>query len=167
VREALPLDPDWPRYSRRAFPSYRYVPGRSPHPRRDPRGHGFGAAETPPERFAPDDWRSCETFLYGIDLYNFAFFWECHEQLEGLLAEAGRESQSGRLLRGLIQAAASHLKWLTEARAPSVRLARKALGCLRDRSGLQLGVDVAALSAALQARIDDPDTPPAPIRLHL
>jgi hypothetical protein len=167
VREALPLDPDWPRYSRRAFPSYRYVPGRSPHPQRDPRGHAFGAAGAPPEPFAPEDWRCCETFLYGIDLYNFAYFWECHEQLEGLLGAAGRASQTGRLLRSLIQAAASHLKWLTGAGAPSARLARKALGCLPDHSGLYLGVDLAALSTTLQARVDDPDAPPLPIRLHV
>ena len=167
MREALPLDPDWPRYSRRAFPPYRYIPGRSPHPQRDPCGHAFGAAETPPERFAPEAWRSCETFLYGIDLYNFAFFWECHEQLEGLLGGAGRTSQAGRLLRGLIQAAASHLKWVMEARAPAARLAGKALRHVSDGTGIDLGVDVAALSTALQARVDDPDTPPVPIRLHL
>ncbi len=40
VHEPLPPDPSWPRYSTGAFPAYRYIPGRSPHPRRDARASG-------------------------------------------------------------------------------------------------------------------------------
>ncbi|MFQ5661093.1 MAG: hypothetical protein ACE5GZ_11755 [Gammaproteobacteria bacterium] len=30
-----------PRYTNRPFPSYRYVPGKAPHPTRDPDGHSY------------------------------------------------------------------------------------------------------------------------------
>ena len=43
--EPHPPDPAWPRYSTRPFPSYRFVPGKSPHPRRDPHGHSYGQPE--------------------------------------------------------------------------------------------------------------------------
>jgi len=68
----------------RAFPPYAYVTGRTPHPRRDPRGHSFGAPEPPPAAFDPAGWRACEDYLFGIDLFNCGYYWEAHEAWEGL-----------------------------------------------------------------------------------
>jgi hypothetical protein len=34
-----PIDDGPPRYTDRPFPAYRHVPGETPHPRRDARGH--------------------------------------------------------------------------------------------------------------------------------
>ena len=45
LRVLQPADPTWPRYSARPFPAYRYVPGLTPHPRRDASGHSFGAPQ--------------------------------------------------------------------------------------------------------------------------
>jgi hypothetical protein len=166
VRPALPSDPSWPRYTRRAFPSYRYLPGDSPHPRRDPLGHGYGRPAPGAERCEPERWHACETYLFGIDLYNFAYFWECHEQLEALFAGAPRNALQRRFLKGLIQAAASHLKWVAEAPAPATRLARRALLALEDTEAVYMGVDTRALREALRARVGDPGAPPAPIGLR-
>ena len=54
----------------RDFPPYAYLPGRDPHPTRDPEGHSYGEEETPPPYMAPEEWASNEEYLFGVDLYN-------------------------------------------------------------------------------------------------
>lgn len=103
-------DPSWPRYSTRPFPGYRFVPGLGPHPRRDPRGHSHGIPETPPPRIAPERWRENDVYLHGIDLYNFAYWWECHEALEGLWHLTGHVGSEAQFLQGIIQTAAANLR---------------------------------------------------------
>jgi len=58
----------------------------------------------------PGDWRACELYLEGIDLFNRAFLWEAHEAWEAVWHAAGQESTVGRYLQGLIQVAAALLK---------------------------------------------------------
>ena len=57
---------------------------------------------------------NCQTFLYGIDLFNAGYWWECHEAMEGLWHVAGRGSPAGHTLQAVIQCAAAHLKVLTK-----------------------------------------------------
>src|SRR3989441_5753773 len=73
-----------PRFTDRPFPAYRFIPGQSPHPRRDPHGHSYGQPEPTPPPFMPEEWWDSEWYLYGIDLYNYGYWWECHEVFEGL-----------------------------------------------------------------------------------
>ena len=108
-----PFDPTFPRLApRRPFPPYRHVPGTTPHPRTDPAGHSFGRTEPDDDGslFTADDWAVNETYLYGVDLYNYAFWWESHEQWELLWKPLDRDSREGLFLRGLIQASATLLK---------------------------------------------------------
>jgi len=100
----------WPRYSKTEFPPYRFVPGRSPHPRRDPTGHSFGVPEPKPPAPDPAKWKENDLYLHGIDLYNFAFWWECHEALEALWHAAGHTTPTGQFLQGVIQVSAANLK---------------------------------------------------------
>ncbi len=79
----------------RAFPPYAYITGRAPHPRRDPRGHSFGAPEPPPAPFDPARWRECDDYLFGIDLFNHGYYWEAHEAWEGLW-RASRDADRAR-----------------------------------------------------------------------
>lgn len=137
-------DPAWPRYSSRAFPAYRFVPGLHPHPRRDPRGYAYGTPEVPPARVSPERWRQNEPYLFGIDLYNHAYWWACHEELEGLWHVAGRTSEEGQYLQGLIQVAAAHLKRHVGAVDGARRLAAEALehlSCVRGPLYMGLALD--------------------------
>ena len=43
-----PVTVGWPRYSRRLLPTYRFLPGLTPHPRHNPLGHSFGQPESLP-----------------------------------------------------------------------------------------------------------------------
>src|SRR4029079_8201557 len=101
------------RQSSRAFPPYRYVPGLHPHPVAHPEGHSYHPAGQHPAAgplLAPDQWRECEDYLYGIDLYNHWYWWEAHEAWEGIWQQSDKSVVQGRFLQGRIQVSAAQLK---------------------------------------------------------
>ena len=137
-----------PRYSQRALPAYRYVPGLHPHPVRDPGGHSNPRVPRPNRHapWSPQDWRHLEDWLYGVDLFNWFYFWEAHEAWEGLWATTARGTAPAHLLQGLIQIAAALLKTHMEVLAGARVLSREGLDKLRraaatDRSLLGLDID--------------------------
>ena len=148
--QALRPKQDPPRYTRRPFPPYRYIPfqGKAtlPHPRNDPAGHSYSADEEFLSHFTPDDWAHCEPYLYGIDLFNHGYWWEAHEALEVVwLAAGARETPCGIFLQGLIQLAAAQLKRVIGSALGAQSLT--AAGCekLAVAEGIFLGIDVARL----------------------
>jgi len=104
------------RYSTKPFPPYRFLPGVNPHPIENPRGHSFGKES---EKFFTTPlgkWQENESYLYAVDLYNDAFWWESHEALEGLWRKVPREKIQGQFLQGLIKISAAFLKWTLRER---------------------------------------------------
>jgi predicted metal-dependent hydrolase len=164
VTEPEPPDPHWPRYSTGPFPSYRFVPGRTPHPRRDPRGHSYGLPEPKATPFSADQWQTSGDYLYGIDLYNFAYWWESHEVFEGLWHAVGHHSVQGNFLQALIQLSAANLKYFVGNPAAGCNLIRSGIIRLRNAPPSYLGVDVLTLIEAFQAHMINP-RPPAPLIL--
>ena len=106
-----PFNPNWHRYCQQVpFPPYRHIPGTTPHPIRDPLGHSYGIEEEFDETpLPPEMWKQNEAYLYGVDLYNFAYWWEAHEAWEGLWHQA--EDTYRLFLQGLIQVSASLIKY--------------------------------------------------------
>lgn len=101
------------RLGHRPLPSYRHVPGLTPHPVTHADGHSYGVVEETISLAGlqlPRDWRACDEYLEGIDLFNRAFFWEAHEAWEAAWLAAGTDTVVGRYLQGLIQASAALLK---------------------------------------------------------
>jgi predicted metal-dependent hydrolase len=137
------------RYSSRAFPPYTYVPGNgTPHPVSDPRGHMHGHLEPKPNALTTENWRENETYLYAIDLFNHAYYWEAHEAWESLWHAAGHHGQMADFLKGLIKLAAAGVKQLEQNQAGVNRhLARAAelLGGVHE--SVFCGVDLASLIA--------------------
>lgn len=150
---------DVPRYlPGRRFPAYRYVPNLHPHPTRDPRGHSYAdpAAADQTERThrpqrrqsssaAPTgDWRTAESWLWGVDLFNHFYFWEAHEAWESLWRRSDGDPKL--LLQGLIQTAAALLKIHLGSATAAARLSEAAIEKLnrvsRRRPHL-MGLDVA------------------------
>jgi len=166
VTEPEPPDPRWPRYSTRPFPPYHFVPGRAPHPRRDPRGHSYGLPEPKPTPFPADQWHTSEDYLYGIDLYNFAYWWECHEVFEGLWHAAGHNSEQGNFFQALIQLAASNLKRFLGNRQAAQNLMNSGIVRLQKAPKYYMGIDVARLTEEFLRHRVDPDFCASPIRLH-
>jgi hypothetical protein len=93
-----------------SLPPYTYVPGHSPHPLSDPRGHSFGIKLPQPEPPDPQNWQSCRAYRYGLDLFNHGYYWEAHETWEGLWHACGRHDRTADFLKGLIKLAAAGVK---------------------------------------------------------
>jgi uncharacterized protein len=92
------------------LPPYTYVPGRFPHPVSDPAGHLYGKPPERPPSPDPDCWRESRAYLYGVDLFNFGYYWEAHEVWEGLWHACGRTGPTADFFRGLIKLAAAGVK---------------------------------------------------------
>ena len=110
---------EFPRYApTREFPPYAFLPGRDPHPTRDPNGHSFTESpEAHPPFHEPEDWAANEEFRFGVDLYNFGYLWEAHEAWEGVWIVSKHDDLQRETLQGLIQCSAAALKLrLTEPR---------------------------------------------------
>jgi hypothetical protein len=99
------------RYSQIEFPTYRFIPGENPHPTENPLGHSYGKKESDVKIFVPDNWSNNEQYLFGIDLYNYGYWWESHEAWESLWQVAPRDHVSRDFLQGLIKVSGAFLKW--------------------------------------------------------
>jgi predicted metal-dependent hydrolase len=152
------------RYCAAPLPPYRYVPGQTPHPVRDPRGYAYGAEE----RVVVIDagrWQECEAYLQAIDLFNLGYYWEAHEGLEALWRGAGSTSDLGVLLQGVIQGAAALLKHEMGENEGARRLAEKGCEKLRAGAGVWLGIDRRQLAEELAAFIEGQGSVAPVIRL--
>ncbi len=102
------------------FPPYSFVPGKTPHPKSDHAGYSYGVASQPCAPVDPARWWESKPYLYGLDLFNSQFYWEAHEQLEGLWLAAGRTGPVADFLKGLIKLAAAGVKH-REEKPPGVK----------------------------------------------
>lgn len=127
----------------RAFPPYAYIPGRWPHPTRDPGGHSYGTAAEAPAPPDPAAWRACQDYLYGIDLFNHGYYWEAHEAWEGLWVACGRSGTTAAFLQGLINLAAAGFKarW---GNPRGLRANAKTAAGLLDTVATRLGPEAAS-----------------------
>jgi len=100
-----------------------------------------------------DRWHESADYLYGIDLYNFAYWWECHEVFEGLWHAAGRESEQGNFFQALIQLAAAELKRFMGNEQAAEKLLRHCVSRLAGLPDEYMGLRVTRLSAALHSSL--------------
>lgn len=104
-----------------SLPSYTHIPGVTPHPIGDPRGHSFGQSHIPGP--APD-WSSLtgdERFQRGRSLFNAGYYWEAHEAWEGVWIAAGRTGLVADYVKGLIKLAAAGVKVRERSTAGALR----------------------------------------------
>jgi predicted metal-dependent hydrolase len=148
--EQIDKKPEMPRYSNRPFPAYRYLLSHGspplPHPRTDPAGHSYHEEEDYVPAFVHDDWHSCEAYLYGIDLFNYGYWWEAHEALEDVWIAAGQKStKCGVFLQGLIQLAGAQLKRFVNEPRGAQSLTRSGIEKLSCVEGVYLGIEIKSL----------------------
>src|SRR5271165_5912876 len=139
----------------KSFPPYAYLPGREPHPVRDPRGHSY---HVEPILVAPEASLGSDVFLWGLDLFNHGYYWEAHEAWEGLWQVADRDCPMRMLLKGLILLSAAGIKIREGKHAAAVRHTGRAAALLRwlmkvpDRAFERaLGMSPAALAEYAEA----------------
>ena len=68
-----------------SFPAYSYVTGKFPHPVSDP-GHSFGHPAGLAQRPFSETWRASVEYRFGIDLFNYGYYWEVARGLGSLVA---------------------------------------------------------------------------------
>ena len=153
------------RYTAAAFPPYRYVPGKGPHPVRDPRGHSYGAPDET-EQLDAEQWSSCHPYLVAVDLFNHGYYWESHEELERLWRGTGRRTETGVFLQGLIQVAAALLKRSMGERGSASRLAAQGCAKLRTIADVHLGISGPDFARVIEATLEGRARGPTTIRLR-
>jgi predicted metal-dependent hydrolase len=172
TNEPRPPEPPPARYTSEAFPAYRYIPGLSPHPRRDRDGHSWGRPEPRVAPMDPEACRRSRLYLRGVDLFNHAYFWESHEAFEALWRASGGGGAeplppTAELLQALVQTAASEIKRFLAERAAAtalpgaptaqvggVALADRALARFARVPSPWLGLDLRALERDVRDRRD-------------
>lgn len=93
------------------LPAYTYVPGtETPHPVRDPQGHSHGRKGRNAKQLTPETWAENRNYLLAIDLFNFGFYWEAHDEFDRLHRASDPETLTGRFLKGLVKMAAAGMK---------------------------------------------------------
>lgn len=157
---------DWPRYTNRTFPTYRFLPGRTPHPRRRPQGHSFKQPEPYPRPFEPELWATSEDYLYGIDLYNWTYWWEAHEVFEGFWHAYGRTTLEGNFFQALIQCTAANLKRELGFEQATQNLVARAHARLMLVPDHYMGLDIPAVAEQFASWLNQ-RKPDAHIRLIL
>jgi hypothetical protein len=156
------------RYSRLPLPPYRFVPGESPHPTRDPAGHSFGGPPAAPVAWRPEEWWQMEEWLWAVDLFNHGYWWECHEALEGLWHAAGRSTPAARFVQSLVHLSAALLnrhRGHAEAGRRQAARAVRGLRAARAMGPVVMGLDVEALAVDVGRAFSAPGG--APPRLEL
>jgi predicted metal-dependent hydrolase len=168
VTEPQPADLSWPRYSVQPFPPYRFVPGKSLHPRHRPQGHSYGLEKHEPILLLPEHWSRSDDYLYGIDLYNYAYWWECHEVFEGLWNMAGHHTEQGNFFQALIQLAAANLKgFMGNPQAMRNLLHRGLVRLQRVPEPYYMGIAVAGFTQELQQCMTNSHRQTPSIRLDM
>lgn len=149
----------------RSLPPYRFVPGLHPHPIRDPRGHSHRAVRAQVHPFwTPDEWKSLEAYLRGVDLFNRFYFWEAHEAWEALWKSHPPQADPARFIQGLINTAASLLKLHMQEVPSSQKLWRAASDQLnRFRDQHWMGIDVAQFYREADAYLRPTEQGDAPV----
>src|ERR1700719_4095251 len=149
------LPPRW--LTQKSLPPYAYLPGKSPHPVRDPTGHSY---HVEPVSVAAEASLSSDAFLWGLDLFNHGYYWEAHEAWEGLWRVADRDGTLRMFFKGLILLSAAGVKIRERKNAAAARHAMRAAALFRqlpDRTFEHaLGMSPAALAECTEAAIGIP-----------
>ncbi|RJT26032.1 DUF309 domain-containing protein [Mesorhizobium waimense] len=116
----------------KGFPAYAYLPGRHPHPVRDPAGHSYRVEPMP---VTADASLGSDPFLWGLDLFNHGYYWEAHEAWEGLWQVADRGAPSRVFFKALILLSAAGVKIREGKTAAAVRHSQRAAMLFRRLNG--------------------------------
>jgi hypothetical protein len=162
--------PQHARYTALPLPPYRYIPGLNKHPTRDPAGHSYGREHAPLIFSPPESWRQNQEYLFGVDLYNDAYWWESHEAWEGIWLTTDKTGPYGQFLQGLIQISAAFIKWYSHEENGMRKLYD--LGMMRLESvrvaspefmGLDLHLHLEKLKKHVAEVLKNPDSWPDPL----
>jgi predicted metal-dependent hydrolase len=123
--------------------------------------------EPQPSAFPENDWFTSEDYLYAIDLYNFGYWWESHEVLEGLWHGSGRSTQAGNFFQALIQLAAANLKHRLGRELAVQNLGQWGIARLQKVPSRYMGIDTLKLADEIRVWLNRRHNSQVVIRLDL
>lgn len=138
----------------REFPPYAFIPGKHTHPEK-PGGH-MENIEVSTQKLDQNNYFSNEEYLYGIDLFNYHYYWESHVWWESLWNVAGRKGDDADFLKGLIKLAAAGVKInlkQDEAAAGHIKRALEILSPLSKDQNNWFGIELNSLISQLDALV--------------
>jgi len=92
-------------------------------------------------------------------------WWEAHEALEAVWIAAGRQTETGLFIQGLIQIAVAHLKRFQGFNDVARRMAAAGLDKMKFIKGVYLGIDVTAFCHDVKLYSANNDQLPVIIKL--
>lgn len=146
---------------RGSLPPYTYVPGGPwPHPISNPFGHSHDKGRSLPPPIGPEGWRRSGAFVHAVELFDAGFYWEAHEEWEGLWHAHGRRGPLADTLKALIHLAAAGVKVRQRQPGGIERHARRAADLLAylvsDQHDPLPGWDLTALADLARAIAECP-----------
>jgi hypothetical protein len=118
---------------------------------------GSGWNSGPISRGGSSAWSENIDYLYGVDLFNFAYWWEAHEAWEeGWVSAVGNQKL---FLQGMIQISAALIKWNVKQFRGMRSLStagRKKLQKISIESNNFMGVDLSRFMKRLDLFFDLP-----------
>lgn len=133
------------RYTNLEMPVYAFLPGINQHPDKNHQQKHIPELSDTDEWIRLENWQNSQAYLYAIDLFNRAYYWEVHEVLEYLWMKNGKNSETAIFLKGIIQLAVSLLKKKLGNKHGAERLLKKAIIHLQRKEKIYLGIDVKKL----------------------
>lgn len=136
-----PFDPDFPRYHQEeGFPAYRHVPGEN----LEIQGRFGHSEESITDLPRPESWRDNTDYLFGVDLFNYAFWYEAHAVWNPVWHRA--EGDYRLFVNGLAIIADAmllhHMRDLRGLRDQFVLGAGKLTAVLNQEGDLYMGVNI-------------------------
>lgn len=97
------------RFSDKPLPSYIFIPGQNPHPKKEG-GHMEGQSEPVAEPLTLDHPEKSPEFCFGVDLFNYHYYWESHVYFEALWNAHHRQGEVADFFKALIKLSAAEVK---------------------------------------------------------
>ncbi|MDQ3732184.1 MAG: DUF309 domain-containing protein [Pseudomonadota bacterium] len=119
------------------------------------------------EDFGEHNWRETDAYLYGVDLFNHGYWWEAHESWEVCWVAAGRRTEIGLFVQGLIQVSVACLKRHQGFIDVGQAKARQGLQKFPRNARCCLGIVVQELRAAVEASFFSDRSEPTVICLKM
>lgn len=119
------------------LPRYIFVPGESPHPKKDG-GHMEGEGDPVLPVIDPLNPQDHEGLRYALDLFNHTYFWESHVYFEAIWNAHGRKDATSDFMKAMIKLGAGGVKLMikepTHARDHFLR-ARELFLSVKEKKG--------------------------------
>jgi len=149
-----------PRFSNRPLPPYRFRKHETPHPTQDPDGHFRGKRPFRCPGLDASNWRDCEGYRFALDLFNYRYYWACHEVLEDLWQDLRPGAPVRHFLQAFIQCTVAHWQASSGRTAAAQNLLKRIPSHIAAAKGIELGFSVEALLDATRHYAEDPASEP-------